>query len=173
MNNANQNSGVGIFSPSAYTSTQRTFSNNKVSHSICLYFYSDSNAALMLYSNIVHNNSPLGNSIVFIKGAGPKKIMKCIFKDNHSFLFCVCECAIEVFNSFIDLSSVSFSSRTEVTTGTNNSFINRITYPIHFFNTLHCNTDISQTEQKQLNTIDQKQTNSFSIIFPIVVPTIS
>jgi len=173
MNNADQNSGVGIFSPSAYSSTYCTFSNNKVSHSICLNFYSDSNAVLMIYSNIVHNNSPYGNGIVFIEGAGPKKIMNCIFKDNHNFLFCVSEGALEVLHSFIDHSSLSLSSRTEVATVTNNSFISRITYQIHFFNTLHCNTDISQTEQKQYNTIDQKHTNRFSFIFPIVVITIS
>ena len=47
MNNAVQISGIGIPSPSSFTSSHFTFSNNKVSHSICIYFYSSSETKSM------------------------------------------------------------------------------------------------------------------------------
>ena len=40
MNNAYRHSGIIIYSPSSFTSLHCTFSNNKVSHSNCIWFYS-------------------------------------------------------------------------------------------------------------------------------------
>ena len=75
MNNAIQASGILITSPSSFTSSHCTFSNNKVSHSICIYFYSSSETKSMLYANIVHNNSPSGFGVVYVYGAFPKMMM--------------------------------------------------------------------------------------------------
>jgi len=108
MNNANMGSGIGIYSPSSFTSSHCTFSNNKVSHSICIEFYSTSGTISMSYANIVHNNSPsLG--VVTGSGAGSRKMMYCIFKSNQNTLFCVNQGSLEVSHSFIDHSSQSLS----------------------------------------------------------------
>jgi len=141
MNNAYWVSGFGISSPSSFTSSHCTFSNNKVSEWICIWFYSDSGTISMSYANIVHNNSPY-NGVVYVWGAGSRKMMYCIFKNNQNTLFCVYEGSLEVSHSFIDHSGSSFSSRTAVSTSNNNSFTNIITYQLQFFNSIHCNADI-------------------------------
>jgi len=141
INNAYHTSSIGIYSPSSYTSSNCTFSNNKVSDSICIYFYSYSGTISMSYANIVHNNSPQ-YGVVFVDGAGSRKMMYCIFKNNQNTLFCVYSGSLEVFHSFIDHSASSFSTSTAVSTSNNNSFNNTITYQLQFFNDLHCNADI-------------------------------
>jgi len=141
MNNANQVSGILINSSSSFTSSQCTFSNNKVSHSICIYIYSDSGTITMSYANIVHNNSPSYGGVVFVNGAFPM-MMYCIFKNNQNTLFCVYQGSLEVSHSFIDHSASSFSTSTAVSTSNNNSLTNTITYQLQFFNSIHCNADI-------------------------------
>jgi len=142
MNNAELVSGIDISSPSSFTSSHCTFSNNKVSHSICIHFYSTSGTISMSYANIVHNNSPSQyNGVVYVNGAGSRKMMYCIFKNNENTLFCVHQGSLEVSHSFID-HSASFSTRTAVSTSNNNSFTNAVTYQLQFFNALHCNADI-------------------------------
>jgi len=139
LNNAIAYSGIDIYSPSSFTSSHCTFSNNKVSQSICIYFYSTSGS--MSYANIVHNNSPSGYGVVCVNGAVSRKMMYCIFKNNQNTLFCVLEGSLEVSHSFIDHSASSFSRSTVVSTSNNNSFTNTITYQLQFFNSFHCSTD--------------------------------
>jgi len=73
MNNALSYSGFLINSPTSFTSSHCTFSNNKVSHSVCLRFYSESGTISMSYANIIHNNSPSDHGVVLVDGAGSKK----------------------------------------------------------------------------------------------------
>jgi len=142
VNNVYQGSGINIESPSSFTSSQCTFSNNKVSHSICILFSSTSGTISMSYANIVHNNCPSSNyGVVEVSGEGLRKMMYCIFKNNQNTLFCVNQGSLEVSHSFIDHSG-SFSTLTAVSTSNNNSFINTVTYQLQFFNDLHCNADI-------------------------------
>jgi len=142
MNKAIQSSGIIIDYPSSFTSSHCTFSNNKVSNSRCIYFYSTSGTISMSYANIVHNNSPSLYGVVHVNGAGSRKMMYCIFKNNQNTLFCVWSGSLEVSHSFIDHSASSFSRSTSVSTSNNNSFTNTITYQLQFFNALHCNADI-------------------------------
>jgi len=140
MNNAFRVSGIGIDSPSSFTSSHCTFSNNMVSHSTCIEFYSTSGTISMSYANIVHNNSPY-YGVVLVEGVGSRKMMYCIFKNNQNTLFCVYQGSLEVSHSYIDHSG-SFSTSTAVSTSNNNSFTNTNTYQLQFFNSIHCNADI-------------------------------
>ena len=147
MNNVIQGSGIWINSPSSFTSSQCTFSNNKVSEGICIYFYSTSGTVSMSHSNIVHNNSPsLG--VVYVDGTGSRKIMNSIFQKNQNYIFCIDSGSLEVSLSFIDQSS-SFSTRTSVS-AINNSLSTRITYQFQFFNSLHCNADMPKIDKTAL-----------------------
>ena len=101
MNKARVGSGIGIDSPSSFTSSHCTFSNNKVYDSRCIYFYSISGTISMSYANIVHNNSPSGNGVVYVFGAYPEMIY-CIFKNKQNTLFYVNQGSLEVSHSFID-----------------------------------------------------------------------
>jgi len=141
MNNAFRVSGIGIDSPSSFTSSHCTFSNNMVSNSICIYFYSYSGTISMSYTNIVHNNSPSQYGVVYVDGAGSRKMMYCIFKNNQNYLFSIYGGSLEVSHSFIDHFG-SFSTSIPVSTSNNNSFTNTITYQLQFFNSIHCNADI-------------------------------
>jgi len=138
MNNAIGYSGISISSPSSFTSSHFTFSNNNVSYGICIGFYFKT--VLMSYSNIVHNNSPSSGGVTYVYGAF-LMMMYCIFKNNQNTLFCVYQGSLEVSHSFIDHSG-SFSTSTAVSTSNNNSFTNTITYQLQFFNSIHCNADI-------------------------------
>jgi len=142
MNNANQCSGIYTYTPSSFTSSHCTFSNNKVSNSICVFFFSIIGTISMSYANIVHNNSP-SYGVVFANGGGSRKMMYCIFQNNQNTLFCVLSGSLEVSHSFIDHSG-SLSTSIAVSTATNNTFTNRMTYQLQFFNSLHCNTDNPQ-----------------------------
>jgi len=152
MNNVVQDSGIGFSAPSSFTSSYCTFSNNMASNSICIRFYSTSGTISLSYANIVHNNSPSNYGVVFANGAVQKKIIHCIFQNNHNYLICLFEGSLEVFHSYIDHSSLLFTGYLEVLT-TNNSFTNRMTYQIQFFKSLHCNADVLITESIPLNTL--------------------
>ena len=141
MNKAIWVSGIRINNSSSFISSHCTFSDNLVSDKVELFFYSYSEKNNISYTNIVQNLSP-SSGVVFITGAGTLKMMYCIFKNNQNYLFCVDSGSIEVIHSFIDHSSSSFSTSTTVLTTTNNSFTNRVTYQLEFFNSLHCNADI-------------------------------
>jgi len=66
MNKAYQVSGIIIWYPSSFTSSQCTFSNNKVSSYICIYFYY--NSGIMSYANIINNDSPAQYGVVCVNG---------------------------------------------------------------------------------------------------------
>jgi len=141
MNNAQYFPGIGVNSPFSFTSSLCTFSNNKVDNSVCIGISSISGEISISYANIVHNNSPAYYGVVYVEGSGSRKMMYCIFKNNQDFLFCVWDGSLEVYHSFIDHSLSSLSSATSVSTN-NNSFTNRMTYQIQFFNSPHCHADM-------------------------------
>jgi len=120
-NKAERGSGISCYDPASFQSVFCTFSSNKVSDSICIYIYSVSGIISMSYSNIVHNNSPSGNGVIFVNGAGARIMMYCIFQNNQNYLFCLYSGYLEVSHSFIDLSS-SISTSLVVTTSLNNYF---------------------------------------------------
>jgi len=155
MNNAIQTSGIILSSFSSSTSSHCTFSNNKVSQCICIFFYFGSETISMSYANIVHNNSPSGG-VVFVGGASIMMIY-CILHNNHNVLFDFWGGYIMVSHSFIDHSS-SFSTGFNVLTSNNNSFTYRITYQLQFFDSLYCNSDIPFNTP--LSTIEQIPLNS-------------
>jgi len=188
MNFAEYYSGIAISSSFSFISSYCTFSNNKVSNSICISL--DSGTLSMLYSNIVHNNSPSQYGVVYRNGAGSIKMMYCIFKNNQNTLFCVFGVPLEVLHSFIDHSG-SFSTYSAVLT-TNNSFTNRITYQLQFFNSFRCNTDYPERsiENTPKNTIHRSHSEcvftlqlsnwreisvvfSFAFLFPVIILMIS
>jgi len=145
MNNAEMGSGFYTFSPSSFTSSYCTFSNNKVYLGVCLWFNSESGTILISYANIVHNNSPSQYGVIFCEKGGQKRMLYCLFQNNRNYLFYVSSGSIEVSYSFIDHSS-SFSSATSVSTESINSFTYRMTYQIHFYSSLHCNADLPLLE---------------------------
>ena len=167
MNYANQISGICFYSPSSFTNTHCTFSNNKVSSSICLYFYSSSGTISMSYANIVHNNSPY-SGIVYATGEGSRKLIYCIFHNNSNTLFYIWSGSLEVSHSFIDHSSLLISAGTTVSTANNNSLTKTITYRIQYFNSVYCNADLPIIGLRQLNTMDQTNLRTSSFIFQIV-----
>ena len=150
MNYANQISGLQINSPSQFTSSHCTFSNNEVSNYICLYFFSDSGTLTMSYANIIHNKSP-NTGVVFANGAGSRKMIYCIFHNNQNNLFCLNAGSLEVSHSFIEHSLI-FSVNTVVSTSTNNSFTITNTYQLQYFNSLHCNADKPYIEATPIQT---------------------
>jgi len=170
MNNAAEISGMSI-SSSSFTSTHCTFSNNKVSNNVCIQLHSISGTISMEYANIIHNNSP-SVGIVCIYGVGSKKMLFCVFQNNHDYLFCVWEGSLEVSHSFISHSALSFSSQLAVATATNNSNIIRITYQINFFHSLYCNADIPIPQRSLEKTNDKTIWRTYNSIidmnmFPI------
>jgi len=110
----------------------------------------------MSYANIVHNNSPSQYGVVFVSGAGSRKMMYCIFKNNQNTLFYIDSGSLEVSHSFIDHSG-SFSTSTAVSTSNNNSFTNAITYQLQFFDDLHCNADIPLIQRSLEETLRDEE----------------
>jgi len=139
INKAFSGSCISIDIPSSFTSSYCTFSNCNVSDGKCIYL-SSSFPISISYANIVHNNSP-SFGVVFANIKGSKKMMYCIFHNNQNCLFFVSQGSLEVSHSFID-HSAAFSDYNPISTSNNNSFINRITYQLKFFNSFHCNADI-------------------------------
>jgi len=112
----------------------------------------------MSYANIVHNNSPSQyNGVAYVEGAGSRKMMYCIFKNNQNTLFCVNQGSLEVSHSFIDHSESLFSTSIAVSTSNNNSLTNTITYQLQFFNDLHCNADIPLIQRSLEETLKETQ----------------
>jgi len=138
MNNAIQGSSILIESPSSFTSSHNTFSNNKVADSICLRFSSFSITITISYANIIHNNSPSKYGVVCAGGTRLKKMIYCIFQNNQNYLLCVNEGPLEVSHSFIGHSSSSYSTSLAVSIETNNSFTKAQTYIIEYHGSLIC-----------------------------------
>jgi len=151
MNNAIQASGILIFSPSTFTSSFSTFSNNKASGGICIYLYSTSGTISMSYANIVHNNSPQYDGVIYIREEGSRKMMFCIFQNNHNYLFCVYGGSLEVSHSLIDHSISLFSRSIPVLITNNNTLTNTLSYQIQFFKSHYCKSDVLISQNTQIN----------------------
>jgi len=158
LNRAFWGSGILIDSPSSFSGSHCTFSNNNVSSSVCIYFISTSDTISMINTNIVQNNSPDGWGIIVVNGGGSRKMMYMIFQSNENYLFYISGGSLEVSHSFIDHSSL-LSYATAVST-TNNTFTNRMTYQIRFFDSLHCNADSPFIDASPILTIDQSPIRS-------------
>jgi len=156
MNNVIRVSGIGFFYTSSFTCSYCTFSNNKLSDGICIYFRTSS--GIMTFSNIVHNNSPSGYGIVDVFEGSPK-MHYCIFQDNQNTLFSVRSGSLEVSHSFISYSGM-LSTSTQVSMANNNSLSKRETYQIPFFNSHYCNADSTIITQTNVNTFHQSSLKS-------------
>ena len=170
MNNVCRYSGIAIYSPSSFSSSHCTLSNNNASGYSCIYLSITS--GIMSYANIIHNHSPSWG-VVYVSGVGSIKMMYFIFQNNQNYLFCIRDGSFEVSHSFIDHSGSSFSTSTAVSTSNNNSFTYRTTYQLYFFNSLHCNADIPLIEQKQMITIEPTFLKSFSFLYLVIIQMIS
>jgi len=159
MNNAINGPGIWIYSPSSFTSSHCSFSNNNASGCICLCFYSSSGTVSMSCANIVHNNSPSWGGVVYAEGEGSRKMIYCIFHNNQNYLFCTYSGSLEVSHSYIYHSS-SFSASNAVST-TNNSLTNRITYQVQFFNSHFCNADMPLIYLTPIHTYNKTPMRSF------------
>jgi len=153
LNKAQYGSGIRANSPSSFTSSLCTFSNNLDFLGESISFYS-SGIISMSFTNIVHNNSPY---CVFADLDGVKKLMFCVFRNNSKYLFCVRGGSIEVSHSFIDhlLSSFSsiFTTSLPVSTKTNNSFSKSSTYQIEFFKSYYCNAQLPAPVPSPIETL--------------------
>jgi len=137
MNKAYSGSGIDIDDPSLFKSSYCTFFNNNVSDSICIEFNSEIGIISKSFANIVRNNSPKYYGIVYVF-VGISKMMYCIFKNNQNYLFFTNEGSLEVSHSFIDNSTLLFSSSIEISTKTNNSFMEIQTYFIEYYGSHIC-----------------------------------
>lgn len=133
MNFAVHNSGIAIRSPSSFSSSHCTFSNNKVTGWICIGFYT--NTGIMSFMNIVHNNSPTGCGVVS-PYSGSLTMYYCIFNMNQDSLFYMNTGSLVVYHSFI--SHVGFTT----VLNNNNTITNKGTYGLKFFNSFYCIADI-------------------------------
>jgi len=145
MNNAHHGSGIGISSPSVFTSLYCTFSNNKVFDGICITFHTyNSGSIFMAYSNIVHNDSPkIG--VVYCYGEGQKMMKYCCLQNNMNFLFYVWDGSLVVTFSYIYHSSNSISTQKKLTASFN-TLSSVMTYQIRHFKSYYCNALYPVTE---------------------------
>ena len=160
MNCAKIVSGFRTWAPSSFTSSFCTFSHNNVSNGICLEY--DSNNGVMLFANIVHNNSPLGEGVIRVYGNGSFIKKYCIFNNNKNTLFYIDSGFLEVLHSYIDHSG-QFSYLTSVSTANNNSFSFRETYLNLFFYSHYCNSEYPLRTKDKTPMITHKETLSNTI----------
>ena len=137
MNKGLQTSGICIESPSSFINSFCTYSNNKVSDCLCLNIQQVT--GIISYSIIIGNNSP-NIGIIEISGGSPK-MDYCVFDMNDNTLVSINSGSLIISHSFISHAG-KFSTSTSISTGNNNSFIQRQTYQIQFFNSYYCNADI-------------------------------
>jgi len=159
MNNAFQVSSILIESPSSFTSSHCTFSNNKALDGICIYLYDCSGS--ILFANIVHNNSP-SFGVVYVHGRGSYELKYCIFDSNHDALFNVNTGSVEISHSFI--SHVGMTS-----TGINNTLKRKGTYQLKFFQSYYCNADIPLYMSTHIKTLNNVPLRNNILIFPLVL----
>jgi len=132
MNNAFQYSGVLVHSPSSFSSSHCTFSHNKASHSVCVLF--EKKSGLMSFANIVNNNSPAGNGVIYVYDLGTYSMKYCIFDYNSNALFYVQSGTLSIYHSFISHSGISSNTN-------NNSLIRFPTYQQLFFKSGYCHAE--------------------------------
>ena len=152
MNKADAFSGIWILSPYSFRSSHSTFSNNNVSDYVCMKFLLNSRCT-MSFANIVHNNSPFENGVVYVNG-GSLEMNYCIFDNNENTLFCVQSGSLEVSHSYISHIG-TLSTSTQVSTANNNSLSKRETYQMQFFNSHYCNADIPLSLRTPIRSIEE------------------
>jgi len=163
LNRAVISSGISIQSPTSYTSSFCTYSNNIASDCNCIEFYDKS--GLKSYSNIIYNNSPSKNGVVLVYGKGSYQMQYCVLYMNQNTLFCIYEGSLEISHSFI-YHDGTLSTSTPLVTPNNNSFTMIRTYQINFFNSHYCNTD---NIEKTLNLALIESTRKTHIFFFIII----
>jgi len=134
MNKAYRGSGFLFKSPSSFSCSHCSFSNNIVSNSVCINF--QKHTGTMLFINIINNNSPYEYGIIHFSSVSTK-MHYCIFVDNQNTLFSVYYGTNQISHSFISHSG-KFSISTPISTTNNNSFTKSETYQIHFFSPIYC-----------------------------------
>jgi len=139
MNNANGFSGIGVIDPLSFLGTHCTFSNNFASKYSCIGF--SFGPGIMLYSIIVHNNSPSAYYGIVNQQNGLYKMYYCIFDMNQGTLFTLEFGSLEVSHCFI-FHTGPINSKKPVSSDINNSYSKQITYQLYFFSSHHCNADI-------------------------------
>jgi len=143
MNHAIQTSGIYIILPTSFTGSFCTISSNKVSHSISIYL--NSNSGIVSSTNIVNNNSPSGNAVIYSYGS--YILSFCVMDNNENTLFRIQSGSLEISNSIISHAG-ALSTSTSVSTSMNNTidlvepYDKRNTYQIQFYNSYYCNADI-------------------------------
>jgi len=159
-------SGIGFISPSSFTSSLCTLSNNRASDGICIAF--STNSGTMSSANIIQNNSPTIYGVV--RGyEGTPKMIYCIFQDNQNTLFYVEVGSLEVYHSYIDHYELSLSKLLPVLTSINNTFAKTKTYQIRFFSSHHCNADLSLMAQIETKRIDRAYMHTYSSLSPVII----
>jgi len=144
MNSANAYGVIASNYPLCFICSYCTVSNNNVSNKICMYFLS--NNGTISYANIVQNNSPNGNGVLFFYG-GSSDFQYCTFYQNYNALFSVESATLIMSHCLLSHISVFSSSKATVLTSTNNSIDTlepldyRQTYQIQFFISHYCNAD--------------------------------
>ena len=131
--------------------------NNLVSQNICLRFNSGSNNRQLLNSNIINNNSPNGNGVIYIVSGGEYYIKYSIFLNNQNYLFYISSGKLFLENNLIQHNSGYFSSPNGqyITTNNNNSLTNNNlkTLILLHFGTIHCNVDYLNNNNNNQNSI--------------------
>jgi len=126
-NNAYWGSGIGIITPSQFSSSYCTFSHNWVSDSTCMFF--NLITGIISFVNVLNNNSP---SMGVIQNSGGSPQMNyCIFDMNQNTLFYIYSGSLDISHSFIHHTGI-------ISTGINNSFTKKQTYIIDFIGSKYC-----------------------------------
>jgi len=151
LNLAASVSGLYVYSPSSFSSSRCTFSNNYVSSYVCIKLYQYSGT--FFYIIVVSNNSP-SHGIFTMQGNSAYQIKYGILYNNQGTLFSADSGTISLFHSYIQHSGL-FSSSTIVSTSANNSFQLYPTYQYQYFLSGICHADnpISLEEPTPVQTI--------------------
>jgi len=117
-----------------------TFSNNRVATSICIEFFEIKCIAKIYFSNIVHNNSPTRDGVIYFRAywtysSYRSQMFYCIFLGNEGNLFYV------DYPSKLEISHCFISHNGSTSSMNNNSLTNRATYQIQYYNSHYCFAD--------------------------------
>jgi len=148
MNTAERMSAIGIIYPSSFKSTFCTFSNNNATDRTCLWFYYYSGK--MEFANIVHNYCPSSYAVI-MSYQGFYKFHYCIFDMNQIDLFRAESGTFEIAHCFINHTGL-------VSTGSNNSFTQKETYFVQFFNSHYCFADNPLPKRSPMLTLMETMT---------------
>ena len=146
LNKAKSASGIFFNKPISFQCSYCTFSSNRVLENQCIYFYDF--IGTMSYSNIVDNDSPLSNGVIYMD-RGSTCLENCILSMNSNTLFNLVSGTLTLVDCFISHLDL-FSESKEIITSNNNNFVLIQTLLIDFFSTNQCPTDESNTDNPSL-----------------------